>query len=376
MWKPAQKLSMTEEQRTTLKAWVGAKTSPQRTVLRARICLLAAEGLSNRVIAQTLKTSRPTVIQWRKRFEEQGPQGLAKDAPHGLSSRVLAAGKIKAIVEATLHTTPRRAGASIRMTDSIPPSIELSPVQQEILELIVQDQMSVQGPVQPERAILLWSKGTSETATARELGISDEEVRLLRHRWLASRTRIAAGEKKLHQAFNALVSIIFQIPNEEPRPDSPPGGTEPSSACQGKSTEGNELRSATRALIEILHHKPNVYGINRSNWNQASLADAFGKLYGQRPSKGTVSRLLKEAGLSWKKSKKVLTSPDPNYREKVELLLKTLQSLKDGEDLFFVDELGPLQVKRYGGKCYTPKGETPPILRTSARRVPLPCTGP
>ena len=63
MWKPAEKLLMTEEQRTTLKTWVGAKTSPQRTVLRARICLLAADGLSNRSIAQDLKTSRPTVVQ-------------------------------------------------------------------------------------------------------------------------------------------------------------------------------------------------------------------------------------------------------------------------------------------------------------------------
>ncbi len=97
---------MTEEQRTTLKTWVGAKTSPQRTVLRARICLLAADGLPNRSIAKNLKTSRPTVAQWRKRFEKRGPEGLAEDAPHGLSSRALSAEKIKAIVEATLHTTP------------------------------------------------------------------------------------------------------------------------------------------------------------------------------------------------------------------------------------------------------------------------------
>ena len=106
MWKPAEKLSMTEEQRTTLRVWVGAKTSPQRTVLRARICLLAADGLSNRSIAQNLKTSRPTVVQWRKRFEERGPGGLAEDAPHGASTRALPAEKVNAIVEATLHTTP------------------------------------------------------------------------------------------------------------------------------------------------------------------------------------------------------------------------------------------------------------------------------
>ena len=98
MWNPAQKLSITEEELKTLKAWVAAKTSPQRTVLRARICLLAAEGLPNRAIAKALKTSRPTVVQWRKRFEERGSQGLAEDAPHGLSSRALPAAKIKAIV--------------------------------------------------------------------------------------------------------------------------------------------------------------------------------------------------------------------------------------------------------------------------------------
>jgi len=106
MWNPAEKLPMTLEQRTTLKAWVGARTSPQRTVLRARICLLAADGLPNMIIAQTLKTSRPTVLQWRKRFEERGTEGLSEDAPHGLSSRALSAEKVKEIVEATLHTTP------------------------------------------------------------------------------------------------------------------------------------------------------------------------------------------------------------------------------------------------------------------------------
>ena len=74
MWKPAEKLPMTETERKTLQAWVSAKTSPQRTVLRARICLLAAEGMPNRIIARNLKTSRPTVLQWRQRFEERGPE--------------------------------------------------------------------------------------------------------------------------------------------------------------------------------------------------------------------------------------------------------------------------------------------------------------
>src|SRR5262249_12706954 len=126
-----------------------------------------------------------------------------------------------------------------------------------------------------------------------------------------------------------------------------------------ESTDGNrKINPAARALIEILHHKPKDYGINRSNWTHASLADAFGKVYDRRPSNGTVGRLLRQAGLKWKKSRKVLTSPDPKYRQKVELLLHTLHSLQVDEDLFFIDELGPLQVKRYGGRHYLPKNQT------------------
>ena len=109
MWKPADSLKMTEQERKTLETWVRAKTTPQRTALRARICLLAAEGKSNNAIAKTVKTSRPTVLQWRQRFAEKGPVGLSEDAPHGSSQKALPAEKIKAIVEATLHTTPKDA---------------------------------------------------------------------------------------------------------------------------------------------------------------------------------------------------------------------------------------------------------------------------
>src|SRR5664280_1739164 len=109
MWKPADALIMTEEQRGTLEAWVRAKKTPQRVVLRSRICLCAAEGLSHNAIARRLNTSRPTVILWVNRFREQGPSGLSEDAPHGPSSRRLGPEKVHAIVEATLHTTPKDA---------------------------------------------------------------------------------------------------------------------------------------------------------------------------------------------------------------------------------------------------------------------------
>lgn len=78
--------------------------------MRARICLMAAEGKANNAIANELGISRPTAILWRRRFMEQGCPGIASDAPHGISPRRLDPGKEKAIVEATLQTKP--AGAT------------------------------------------------------------------------------------------------------------------------------------------------------------------------------------------------------------------------------------------------------------------------
>ena len=97
---------MNEAQRRTLETWVRAGTTPQRIVMRTRICLLAATGMSNNSIAKHLDVSRPTVILWRKRFEADGPVGLANDAPHGPSAHRLDFDKVKAIVDATLQTTP------------------------------------------------------------------------------------------------------------------------------------------------------------------------------------------------------------------------------------------------------------------------------
>ena len=109
MWKKADVLRITQEQQKIVDTWIRAKKTPQRIVLRSRICLLAAEGLSHNAIAKKLDTSRTTVILWIKRFQERGLTGISEDATHGLSTRSLDAEKVKSIVEATLHTKPKDA---------------------------------------------------------------------------------------------------------------------------------------------------------------------------------------------------------------------------------------------------------------------------
>jgi DNA-binding CsgD family transcriptional regulator len=43
--------------------------------LRARIVLMAADGVANQLIAERLGTSRPSVLKWRARFQDGGMNG-------------------------------------------------------------------------------------------------------------------------------------------------------------------------------------------------------------------------------------------------------------------------------------------------------------
>src|SRR3972149_11764021 len=109
MWDAPEPLSITDEQRRTLQAWIAARNTPQKVVFRSRLVLMAAAGNSNRHIAREMTKSRPTVILWRNRFMQGGPTALTEDAPgRGRKPRVTAA-KVKQIVDATLQTTPKAA---------------------------------------------------------------------------------------------------------------------------------------------------------------------------------------------------------------------------------------------------------------------------
>ena len=57
-------------------------TSPYRDVIRAKIVLLAAEGLPNDIIAARLDTPRQIVSKWRKRFALARLPGL-EEQPRG-----------------------------------------------------------------------------------------------------------------------------------------------------------------------------------------------------------------------------------------------------------------------------------------------------
>ena len=56
MWQKAAALIMTEEDQRTKEAWLRAQKTPQRILLRYRICLLATESMFHNAIAKRLNT--------------------------------------------------------------------------------------------------------------------------------------------------------------------------------------------------------------------------------------------------------------------------------------------------------------------------------
>jgi len=61
-------VSLSTEERLALESMARRYTSPYCDVVRARIVLLASQGLSNDVISARLDTPRQIVSKWRKRF--------------------------------------------------------------------------------------------------------------------------------------------------------------------------------------------------------------------------------------------------------------------------------------------------------------------
>lgn len=69
-------IELSRSERETLEAVARKYTSPYRDVIRAKIVLYAAKGLSNDQIAHRLDTPRQVVSKWRKRFFQERAQGL------------------------------------------------------------------------------------------------------------------------------------------------------------------------------------------------------------------------------------------------------------------------------------------------------------
>jgi len=104
-----ERISLSIADRERLERLVRDRNTPQKAVWRARIVLLAADGLTAGAIATAAGKSVLTVRRWRRRYMAQGVEGLLKDATRPSRVKPLTPRKSKQVVHMTLHESPPKA---------------------------------------------------------------------------------------------------------------------------------------------------------------------------------------------------------------------------------------------------------------------------
>jgi transposase len=103
---PAAALFLSDGERETLERLARAQSAPHRQVLRARVLLLAADGVANNVIAEEVGVTPVTVRSWRQRFVVDGLAGLGRIREGRGRKPSIPEETVAKIVRLTTTTTP------------------------------------------------------------------------------------------------------------------------------------------------------------------------------------------------------------------------------------------------------------------------------
>lgn len=116
----------------------------------------------------------------------------------------------------------------------------------------------------------------------------------------------------------------------------------------------------TKALFSLLHEPPSLSGYNRTTWRTVDLRETLASR-GHVVGTDIIRQAIKKAGFKWRSAKLVLTSSDPEYREKLEHVQSILKNLGEDERFFSIDEYGPFAVKAKPGRVLAGPGEYPSV---------------
>jgi transposase len=108
MGRPLPPLSIEPSARAQLVCWSKRPKTGQALAMRARIVLLAGEGLSNTEVARRVSTTLQTAGKWRQRFLDQGVDGLL-DEPRPGTPRKLSDEQVERVLTRTLESQPEAA---------------------------------------------------------------------------------------------------------------------------------------------------------------------------------------------------------------------------------------------------------------------------
>ncbi len=97
---------LTDKEQSELTRVSRSRRSSVRLAQRARIVLLAAQGIQNKDIAEQLGIGRVQVARWRNRYAQGGLQGIERDLPRGAPALKV---DVNQLVELTTQTKPKAA---------------------------------------------------------------------------------------------------------------------------------------------------------------------------------------------------------------------------------------------------------------------------
>jgi transposase len=108
-------LAVRDQDRAELERRARSKVEPARVAQRARIVLLAEQGLTGPAIAERVGCTEPTVITWRRRYAESGLAGL-DDVPRPGGPATVMTPQVTAQILADTVTPPPQALADRGLT--------------------------------------------------------------------------------------------------------------------------------------------------------------------------------------------------------------------------------------------------------------------
>lgn len=114
------------------------------------------------------------------------------------------------------------------------------------------------------------------------------------------------------------------------------------------------------AVFALLHEPPSLSGYNRTTWRMDDLQEAL-KAKGFTVGNEVIRTCIKNAGFRWRAARVVLTSTDPDYREKLQHVQDILSGLKSDERFFSIDEFGPFAIKMKAGRVLVEQGVQPTV---------------
>jgi len=104
--RPKPPINLTDEERIQLESISRSRAMPHSIVTRARIILLAAQGVTNTAVAEEIGISKQAVGKWRQRYFKHGLSGLHDELRPG-RPRSVGDEKVAALIRKTLNTKPK-----------------------------------------------------------------------------------------------------------------------------------------------------------------------------------------------------------------------------------------------------------------------------